>query len=772
MRIDLLTLFCAAAATTASPGQVSIVPDKLPVVVADRQDAQIPDREHLSGMIGARIQNSAINRLLPMDVDRLLEGFRKRPGRQSYDGEHVGKWLHAATLAWVYTGNAQLRAKLDRVVEDLLKCQLDDGYLGTYLPPKYWTEWDVWSHKYDLIGLLTYVRYTGNKAPLAGCRKIGDLLCNTFGDGPGQRDIIAAGEHMGMAPGSVLEPMVWLYRLTGEKKYGDFCQYILRAWEHPNGPHIVSRLLDRKGVNKVGDAKAYEMLSCINGMLEWYRTTGDRRYLRTALNAWKDIVANRLYITGTASAGEVFHDDHVLVNTGSVGETCVTVTWLQLNAHLLRLTGEARFADQLERVVYNQLCGAQRPDGRAWGYYVEMEGKKPYTSTLDGQCCLSSGPRGFALVPTFALTTDAAGVVVNLYDAGGAKLRLHDGTAVKVAVQTQYPASGQIAIAVDPAEEHEFAVKLRIPAWCARHSLRVNGEAVETKPAADGYAALNRSWKPGDKIELTLPLEARLVLGDHVNVNKAAVLYGPLVLAADTALTGGKHLKSIELASGDLAELDIRAEPLPQALRTWAAAQGICVNATTRQGEARIRLQLVPFADTGATGTLYKVWLPLPTAHSPQDRDNLLMDGVESRSRHGNVDGSIIESELVVTYDGKPADEDWYAVTVDSPVAVRQVVFVHGRTFHDGGWFDTSTGKPKVQIQAVHGGPWKTVGELADYPATTAGNSGGLTAGARFRCKLAEPVQAVAVRAVGKPACGDASQQAFSSCGGLSAFSQ
>ena len=136
------------------------------------------------------------------------------------------------------------------------------------------------------------------------------------------------------------------------------------------------------------------------------------------LNAWKDIVANRLYITGTASAGEVFHDDYVLVNTGNVGETCVTVTWLQLNAHLLRLTGEARFADQLERVVYNQLCGAQQPDGKAWGYYVEMEGKKPYTSTLDGQCCLSSGPRGFALVPTFALTTDAAGVVVNLYDAG------------------------------------------------------------------------------------------------------------------------------------------------------------------------------------------------------------------------------------------------------------------------------------------------------------------------------------------------------------------
>ena len=117
MSRQLLMLAFAAAAATSFAGQISIMADKLPVVVTDRQDAQIPDRVHLTGMIGSRIQNSAMNRLLPMDVDRLLEGFRKRPGRQTYDGEHVGKWLHAATLAWVYTGNAQLRAKIDNVAK-------------------------------------------------------------------------------------------------------------------------------------------------------------------------------------------------------------------------------------------------------------------------------------------------------------------------------------------------------------------------------------------------------------------------------------------------------------------------------------------------------------------------------------------------------------------------------------------------------------------------------------------------------------------------------
>jgi DUF1680 family protein len=148
------------------------------------------------------------------------------------------------------------------------------------------------------------------------------------------------------------------------------------------------------------------------------------RLLEACRNSWRDIVDHRLYLTGAASYGEHFYDDYDFPNVGNVGETCVTVTWLQFNAQLLRVTGEARFAEQLERVVLNQLFGAQKPDGSGWGYYVQMEGKKPYSSTLDGHCCLSSGPRGVALIPTFATSVDAEGVVVNLYDAGTAKLKL------------------------------------------------------------------------------------------------------------------------------------------------------------------------------------------------------------------------------------------------------------------------------------------------------------------------------------------------------------
>ena len=463
-RLTLIAVLFALSTSHAAP--IVPLPEKVVPAIMDRQDFQVPDRVQLTGWLGQRIQANEANRLVKLDAARLLEGYRKRPGRQSWDGEHVGKWLHAATLAWANTGDPALREKLDYIAAELAKCQMEDGYLGTYVESNRWRSWDVWAHKYNLLGLITYVRYTGNTAPLTTCRRMADLLCTTFGEEPGKRDIIKSGPQVGMAPTSVLEPMVLLYRLTGEPRYLDFCKYILRAWEQPHGPKIISTLLTTKRVNKIGNGKAYEMISCFNGILEYYRTTGDPEAWQACLYAWEDIVKYRLYLTGTASYWEHFHDDYDLPNNNIMGETCVTVTWLQFNAQLLRLTGEARFADQLENVVLNQLLGAQQCDGGAWGYYVQLEGRKPYTSNLDGQCCLSSGPRGVALIPTFATTTDADGIVLNLYDAGTARLRLPDQTPVTLTTETEYPSKERIRITVEPAETKSFAVKLRIPGWC------------------------------------------------------------------------------------------------------------------------------------------------------------------------------------------------------------------------------------------------------------------------------------------------------------------
>ncbi len=764
----IITLMNAAAIITPLAAVAAPVPDKVPGAIADKQDFQQPDCVHLTGWIGSRIEANEKNRLVQMDPNRLLVSYRKRPGGQEWDGEHVGKWMHAATLAWVNTGDPELRKKLDYTATELVKCQLADGYLGTYTDNNRWTDWDVWAHKYSLLGLVTYTRLTGNMEVLPACRKLADLLCNTFGDEPGKRDLVA-GHHVGLAPGSVLEPMVLLYRLTGEPRYLDFAKYVLRAYEQPNGPKIVSRLLELKRVDKVGNGKAYEMLSCINGILEMYRTTGDQKLLEACRNAWQDIVDKRLYITGGASYGEIFHDDFDLPNVKAVGETCVTTTWLQFNAQLLRLTGEARFAEQLERVVFNQLFGAQKPDGSAWGYYVEMEGVKPYRGSIDGHCCLSSGPRGVALIPTFASSVDADGVVMNLYDAGTAKLTLRDGKPVVLTTETLYPSDGKIVITVDTESAAPFTFKARIPAWCRESSVKLNGKPVDAKIGNDGYVAIKRTWAKGDKVELNFKLESRVIVGEHTNAGKIAAMYGPLVLAADEALLGtnGLQLSAVSMPT-DLTALAIAPQPAPDALKSWPHAQVFQINAVTRGKPVEIRL--VPFADAGTKGEKYKVWLP-QYACSPGD---VLLAGSESRSRQGTTtDGSINDGNvytLVNTYTAQPAAEDWYAVTLTDPVTIARVVYAHGGIYHDGGWFDASAGKPHIQIQTSKDGAWEDAGELKDYPATTAASAGALHAGDAFTCQLAAPVKVFGVRVIGKPGCGDSPKQAFSSCGDLQAF--
>ncbi|MEY2428464.1 MAG: uncharacterized protein QOJ40_1349, partial [Verrucomicrobiota bacterium] len=148
MKVAAAVLTAAAAILPVQA--VVLVPEKITPAVADRQDFQTPDCVHLAGWIGARMAANEGNRLAKLDAERLLEGYRKRPGRQIWDGEHVGKWLHAATLAWANTGDAALRQKLDYIAAELIKCQLADGYLGTYEEKDRWTLWDVWAHKYNL----------------------------------------------------------------------------------------------------------------------------------------------------------------------------------------------------------------------------------------------------------------------------------------------------------------------------------------------------------------------------------------------------------------------------------------------------------------------------------------------------------------------------------------------------------------------------------------------------------------------------------------------
>ncbi len=620
LNIGLTGMVVLVADASAAAAVVEVVP----CAVKDRQIAVSPDASRLGGFLGVRLDANEANRLAIIDESRLLDGFRHRPGRQAWEGEHAGKWLDAATLAWNYTQDDRLRDKLDRVVTELGKWQLDDGYLGTYLPDQRWTEWDVWAHKYDMIGLLTYYRYTGNTNALEISRCCADLLCRTFGPESGQRDILNAGWHMGMAPTSVLEPVVLLYRYTGDQRYLDFCRYILASWETPDGPRIIWTLLSQRRVDKVGNGKAYEMLSCLNGALELYRTTGDRQLLDAALIAWQDIVDKRLYLTGAASHHEHFHNDFELPNgDANVGETCVTVTWIQFNAQLLRLTGEARFVEELERAVYNQLLGAQQPDGAGWGYYVQLEGRKPYSSDLSGHCCLSSGPRGLALVPTFAFATDNEGPVVNFLSPGTAQLLLANGTPVKIEIDSAYPVSGDVRVVLRLDRSARFTLKLRVPEWSAGATLTVNGQREESPINAGEYVALQRDWRDGDTVDLSIPMPLRPIIGEHGNKGRVAFVCGPLVLAADDSLNPGVPIGSFAICATTIADPLGGTAPASESWGQSVEAQVYSVRAViTSDADARLAgqtvpLRLVPFANAGCTKASYQVWLPL--AQSPAD---------------------------------------------------------------------------------------------------------------------------------------------------------
>ena len=593
-RNSLATLLLALPALGLAATPTSPVPYKvssaIPEVVRFSELSQV----RIQGWLGDRIDANGRSRLLVVDTDPLLAGYLKKPGKQEWIGEHVGKWLDAATLAWAYSGDPALKEKLDRVAAQLMGAQEPDGYLGTYLPAQRFglfpgADWDVWSHAYNMIGLLSYYRYTGNESALAAVRRVCDLLIATF---PSQKSILAAGTHEGMAATSVLEPVVELYRLTGDRRYLEFAHYIVRAYDEPGGPAIVQTLLKGMGVNRTANGKAYEMLANLMGICDLARVTGDRRLLEAVTNAWTDIVRNRLYLTGTASLFEHFSQDHELPNSDDdhVGETCVTTTWIQLNLKLLELTGGAAFADEVERSLYNHLSAAQNPRGDDWCYFTPLDGTKHYDKGIT--CCHSSGPRALALAPESAYLQGEGMLYVNTFEPSRVRFLLGD-QAVELVQETGFPRIGQSVVTVHAPRAVRFALRIRVPDWAA--PLRIGDQEFGA-----GWATIReKTWNDNDQVHFTYSLRGRVIRGEYANFSRVAFAWGPYVLAADAIRNPG--LESLEA-------LPMNAVVEPSLLDTKVGLQ-FSAKATRPWDGKEVSVELVPFADAGSSGGQYSVWL-------------------------------------------------------------------------------------------------------------------------------------------------------------------
>ncbi len=624
-----------------------------------------------------------------------MAGFQKRPGSHAWIGEHIGKYLDAAANTYEFTRDEALRGQMTRMAAELVKSQMEDGYLGTYTNDQRWTSWDVWVHKYDLIGLLASYRITGDERSLNAAKRVGDLLEKTFGDSGGKRDIIAASTHVGMAATSVLEPMVRLYTYTGEKRYLDFCNYILRAWEQPNGPKLMSSLLSHGNVSKTANGKAYEMMSDLVGLVELYRVTGEPKYLQAAKAAQADIAARRLYITGTTSAHEHFQDDSVLPGelVNDVGEGCATVTWLQLNWHLLRLTGEARYAEMLELTVFNQLLAAQEAATGDICYFTPLNGKKQTRGGIN--CCKSSEPRGISMIPQLLWGELDGAPVVWMYAPGEFKT-----SKASLGVETDFPASGKVVVTVNGSGR--FPVYLRKPGWAT--SFRGAG------PEKDGLVKVEKTWKSGDRIEIAMDMTVRVLDGGKSYPGYAALMRGPQVLA-------------LERADNAAVPYLFRAgfkEATPRLSESFDAS-GVYFDGTEMK---EVRLKLRPFADSAE----YRVWLAQPgkVLTGPVSKTAYGRESVSSRGL--GQDGSICDERTDLDQRTRAAGAAWFAVELREPGEISRVVASRG----SGGWFD---GEARIEVQAEQGGAWVVAGTLA------AGQT---------EARLDKPARAAAIRLSGQ----------------------
>ncbi len=556
------------------------------------------NNQKIQGWLGERLQLNTTVRLENVDVDGLIGGYLNQPGVHPWIGEHAGKFLDAACNAYNYKHNARLKLMIDKVAQNVIASQKEDGYLGTYVLDKHWTSWDVWSHKYNLVGLMNYYQTSGYQPALTACKRIGDLLCKTFGNNPGQLDLINSGTHVGMAATSVLDPMVDLYQLTEEQKYLDFCKYILRAYDQANGPKIISTLKATGRVDKVANAKAYEMLSNFVGIVKFSKVTGDEELLDFMQNAWADIVKNRMYITGTASSYEMFQDDHNLpaAPDDHMGEGCVTTTWMQFNYQLFQITGNIKYLDELERTALNHATGAENPHTGCVSYYTSLMGAKPYGCNIT--CCLSSVPRGISMIPLFTNGMMDKKPVFLLYQSGTLTTDVN-GKEIQFSTESGFPVEGNAKIMVTTSSPVNLPVLFRKPYWAKDFVLKVNGKAV--KAEGQDCVTVQRTWNNNDKIEISCNIPLIKLDGGKSYPDCVALQKGSRVLSLDKQLNN-IDAKDVVLPSD--IQLTSDSSTLP---KDWI---GGCAFSTTVQVHGKSeKLIFVPFADAGQNGSEVTTWL-------------------------------------------------------------------------------------------------------------------------------------------------------------------
>ncbi|MGA2496961.1 MAG: beta-L-arabinofuranosidase domain-containing protein [Tepidisphaeraceae bacterium] len=535
MKTTILMLLCGlfTASIQAGEGRQAAL-DVVQPRVPDRLCRVTLNQQELGGEIDRRIRNLIYQNYMVIDLDGgWLNHFRNRTDRggQSHVYYGIGKVFDAGSLFAAYTGDPKVAARTQYIIDELVKSRDADGYLGFWkVEPDNRQDhinWILHEQEYINLALVRNYRCTGNAQSLAHARIMGDYILKTFPTP--QNPCYDAGL---ICTAGLPEGMLELYRVTGDKRYLDF------AADVPHG--------NNRGEIKLASLRTWEqdfnhrpchvyvMLARCYAQTELYRLTGEESLLSMSQLMRNELLKKGeggMLVTGSCSEGE--HFTYNQNGGGAIGESCVTAYVLRWVDSLLRLEGDMRYGDLLERTIYNALFAANSPDGRRIRYFTPFTGNRQYDDR-DSFCCCGNYRRAVAELPqkVYYRTPDG-GIALNLFTKSKNEFEVK-GQTVTILQETAYPNDGDVKLSFTTQNQKPvaFAFQFRTPRWCEKITLRVNDEAPVTIDPLEqklGCYGLNRTWRDGDVVKISMPMAWRFLRGRAVQNGRVVLLRGPVV---------------------------------------------------------------------------------------------------------------------------------------------------------------------------------------------------------------------------------------------------
>ena len=475
---------------------------------------------------------------LKLDEDRLLKVYRQRaglpaPGRDMggwYDadgfvpGHLIGQFISGLSRIHATTGDPEAAAKARRLVAGYAAAFDKDG--NPYASPKAST-WACYVFDKYVIGLVDAATLAGSAEARALLPRVIQATIPLIPDHTYDR--IGVREPPYDEPYVLPENLFKTYELTGDQHHLDMAKlYLLdRGFFDPLAA----------GENVLPGKHGYSHVIALSSAAKAYEVLGDEKYLRAIRNAWNMIEQTQQFASGAWAPQEMFVKPgsgelaQSLTKTRDHYETpCCFYAHAKLARYLTAFTGESRYGDGLERVLLNTILGALDPDDDGgYFYYSDYQARanKRYYQRK-WPCCAGTLLQSVADYPLNIYFHDDRGIYVNLY--AGSEVRWK---YVKLTQRTAYPESDHIEMRVEPDSPAKFALNLRIPVWLDRPAqISLNGKSISIPARPGAFATINRTWRKGDTVELTLPFSFRTVSIDDRNPDTVAVMRGPVMLTA------------------------------------------------------------------------------------------------------------------------------------------------------------------------------------------------------------------------------------------------